>query len=36
VSVPFAKIGTEVEIPIRDAAKRAKVVSRHFYKRAKT
>jgi aminomethyltransferase len=36
VSLPFAKSGTEVEVLIRDAAKRAKVVPRHFYKRAKS
>jgi aminomethyltransferase len=36
VALPFAKTGTEVEIMIRDTGKRAKVVSRHFYKRAKT
>jgi aminomethyltransferase len=35
LSVPFAKTGTEVEVMIRDAGKRAKVVSRNFYKRAK-
>jgi aminomethyltransferase len=35
LAVPFAKIGTEVEVVIRDAGKRAKVVSRNFYKRAK-
>jgi aminomethyltransferase len=35
VALPSAKIGTEVEVVIRDAGKKAKVVSRHFYKRAK-
>ena len=35
VAVPHAKIGTELEIVIRDAGKKAKVVSRNFYKRAK-
>ena len=36
VAWPQAKVGTEVEVVIRDAGKRAKVVSRHFYKRAKS
>jgi aminomethyltransferase len=35
VAVAHAKIGTELEVVIRDAGKKAKVVSRHFYKRAK-
>jgi aminomethyltransferase len=32
----WAKIGNEVEVVIRDAGKKARVVSRYFYKRAKT
>jgi aminomethyltransferase len=35
VKAPFAKIGTELEVVIRDAGKKAKVVSRNFYKRQK-
>jgi aminomethyltransferase len=35
VDVAHAKIGTEVEVVIRDAGKKAKIVGRHFYKRAK-
>jgi aminomethyltransferase len=35
VAVPYAKPGTGLEVVIRDAGKKAKVVSRHFYKRAK-
>ncbi len=35
VVVEQAKIGTELEVMIRDAGKKAKVVSRNFYKRAK-
>ncbi|MEO7426602.1 MAG: glycine cleavage system aminomethyltransferase GcvT [Fibrobacteria bacterium] len=35
VDVAQAKIGTELEVLIRDAGKKAKVVSRNFYKRAK-
>jgi aminomethyltransferase len=35
VDVAHAKIGTELEVVIRDAGKKAKVVARHFYKRAK-
>jgi aminomethyltransferase len=35
VATQFAKSGTELEVVIRDAGKRAKVTPRHFYKRAK-
>lgn len=35
VETGLAKIGTELEVVIRDAGKKAKVVSRNFYKRAK-
>ncbi len=35
VAAEFAKIGTELEVRIRDTTKRAKVVSRNFYKRPK-
>lgn len=35
VAPSHAKIGTELEVVIRDAGKKAKVVSRHFYKRPK-
>ncbi|MDB5106274.1 MAG: glycine cleavage system protein [Fibrobacteres bacterium] len=35
VDVAHAKIGTELEVVIRDSGKKAKVVSRNFYKRAK-
>ena len=35
VAPAHAKIGTELEVVIRDAGKKAKVVSRHFYKRPK-
>ena len=33
VKVEHAKIGTELEVVIRDSGKKAKVVGRHFYKR---
>lgn len=33
VKAEHAKIGTELEVVIRDAGKKAKVVGRHFYKR---
>jgi aminomethyltransferase len=36
VAVESAKIGTELEVMIRDTAKKAKVVPRHFYKRSKS
>lgn len=35
VKPEFAKIGTEVEVVIRDAGKKARVTSRNFYKRKK-
>lgn len=35
VAAPLAKIGIEVEVVIRDAGKKAKIVSRNFYKRPK-
>jgi aminomethyltransferase len=35
VDIGHSKIGTELEVVIRDAGKKAKVVSRNFYKRAK-
>lgn len=35
VQVAFAKIGTVLEVVIRDSTKKAKVVSRNFYKRKK-
>lgn len=35
VDMAHAKIGMELEVIIRDAGKKAKVVSRYFYKRAK-
>jgi aminomethyltransferase len=35
LAMPYVKTGTPVEVVIRDAGKKAKVVSRHFYKRAK-
>jgi aminomethyltransferase len=36
VKAEYAKAGTELEVIIRDTAKRALVRSRHFYKRPKT
>ncbi len=36
VDVGLAKIGTELEVVIRDAGRKARVTSRHFYKRAKS
>jgi aminomethyltransferase len=35
VDAAYAKLGTGLEVVIRDAGKKAKVVSRNFYKRAK-
>jgi aminomethyltransferase len=36
VALDYIKNGTELEVMVRDVGKKAKVTSRHFYKRAKT